>query len=75
MTRSLQSVAKPKHEYQSFAVPQELFDAIKEIVPAAEMEEAVFTDDKQTREENIRVDHRETRGSICRQRRMACEAW
>ena len=46
---------KPKHEYQSFAVPQELFDAIQEIDPAAEMEEAVFTDDKQTREENIRV--------------------
>ena len=46
---------KPKHEYQSFAVPQELFDAIQEIVPTAEMEEAVFTDDKQTREENIRV--------------------
>ena len=46
---------KPKHEYQSFAVPQELFDAIQEIVSAAEMEEAVFTDDKQTREENIRV--------------------
>ena len=46
---------KPKHEYQSFAVPQELFDAIQEIVPVAEMEEAVFTDDKQTREENIRV--------------------
>ena len=46
---------KPKHEYQSFAVPQEFFDAIQEIVPPAEMEEAVFTDDKQTREENIRV--------------------
>ena len=42
-------------EYQSFAVPQELFDAIQEIVTPAEMEEAVFTDDKQTREENIRV--------------------
>ena len=46
---------KKKHEYQSFAVPQELFDAIREIVTPAEMEEAVFTDDKQTREENIRV--------------------
>ena len=46
---------KPKHEYQSFAVPQELFDAIQKIVTPAEMEEAVFTDDKQTREENIRV--------------------
>ena len=31
-----------------------MFDAIKEIVPPAEMEEAVFTDEKQVREENIR---------------------
>ena len=45
---------KPKHEYASCAVPQELFDAIREIVPQEEMETAVFTDDKQTREENIR---------------------
>ena len=45
---------KEKHEYISFAVPEELFDAIKEIVPPAEMEEAVFTDEKQVREENIR---------------------
>ena len=51
----MQSAGKEKHEYQSFAVPQELFDAIKEIVPPEQMEEAVFTDDKQTREENIRV--------------------
>ena len=46
---------KPKHTYESCAVPEELFAAIKEIVPPSEMEEAVFTDDKQTREENIRV--------------------
>ena len=46
---------KPKHTYESCAVPEELFAAIKEIVPPTEMEEAVFTDDKQTREENIRV--------------------
>ena len=46
---------KPKHAYESCAVPEELFEAIKEIVTPAEMEEAVFTDDKQTREENIRV--------------------
>ena len=45
---------KEKHAYESCAVPEELFEAIKEIVPPAEMEEAVFTDDKQTREENIR---------------------
>ena len=46
---------KAKHEYTSCAVPEELFAAITEIVPPSEMEEAVFTDDKQTREENIRV--------------------
>ncbi len=45
---------KEKHAYESCAVPEELFEAIKEIVPPEEMEEAVFTDDKQTREENIR---------------------
>ena len=48
-------VGKPKHAYESCAIPEELFAAIKEIVSPAEMEEAVFSDDKQTREENIRV--------------------
>ena len=48
-------VGKPKHSYESCAVPEELFAAIKEIIPQEEMEKAVFTDDKQTREENIRV--------------------
>ena len=46
-------VGKAKHEYTSCAVPEELFAAIKEIVPPEEMEKAVFTDDKQTRENNI----------------------
>ncbi|MDD6231510.1 polyribonucleotide nucleotidyltransferase [Frisingicoccus sp.] len=45
---------KEKHSYTSCAVPEELFEAIKAIVPPAEMEEAVFTDEKQVREENIR---------------------
>lgn len=45
---------KPKHSYTSCAVPEELFAAIKEIVPPEEMEKAVFTDEKQEREENIR---------------------
>ncbi len=45
---------KPKHAYESCAVPEELFAAIKEIVPPEEMEKAVFTDEKQVREENIR---------------------
>ena len=47
-------VGKPKHSYVSCAVPEELFAAIKEIVPPAAMEEAVFSDEKQVREENIR---------------------
>ena len=45
---------KPKHSYVSCAVPEELFAAIKEIVPPAAMEDAVFSDEKQVREENIR---------------------
>ena len=45
---------KPKHDYVSFAVPEELFEAIQKIVTPEEMEVAVFTDDKQTRDENIR---------------------
>ena len=48
-------VGKAKHEYASCAIPEELFAAIKEIVPPAEMEEAVFTDEKQVREENIKA--------------------
>ena len=47
-------VGKPKHEYTSCAIPEEMFAAIKEIVPPEEMEVAVFSDDKQTREENVR---------------------
>ena len=45
---------KAKHEYTSCAIPEELFAAIKEIVTPEEMEVAVFTDEKQVREENIR---------------------
>ena len=46
---------KPKHTYTSCAIPQEMFDEMKKIVPPEEMEVAVFTDDKQTREGNIRA--------------------
>ena len=48
-------VGKPKHEYTSCAIPEEMFAAMKEIVTPEEMEVAVFTDVKQVREENIRV--------------------
>ena len=47
-------VGKKKHEYTSCAIPQEMFDEMMRIVPPQEMEVAVFTDEKQVREENIK---------------------
>ena len=47
-------VGKEKFSYVSCAVPEEMFDRMKELVPPARMEEAVFTDEKQVREKNIR---------------------
>ena len=47
-------VGKAKHEYTSCAVPAEMFESMKEIVTPEEMEKAVFTDEKQIREDNIR---------------------
>lgn len=47
-------IGKEKHQYTSCAVPDELFAAIRELVPPEKMEEAVFTDVKQVREENIK---------------------
>ena len=44
---------KKKMEYVSAAVPEELFEKIKTIVTPEEMENAVFTDDKQERDQNI----------------------
>ena len=44
---------KEKHSYESSAVPEELFKRMKEIVTPEEMEKAVFTDEKQERDENI----------------------
>jgi len=54
INKIVEEAGKPKHEYTSCAIPEEMFAAIKEIVPPEEMEEAVFSDDKQVREENIR---------------------
>jgi len=51
--RIVAECGKPKHSYKSYAIPEELFAAMKEVVPPEEMEVAVFTDDKQTREKNI----------------------
>ncbi len=45
---------KEKHEYTSCAIPEELFAAIREIVPPAEMEVVMFAEQKQVREDRIR---------------------
>ena len=54
INKMVAEVGKEKMEYTSCAVPQEMFDKIKELVPPTEMETAVFTDEKQVREENIK---------------------
>ena len=46
---------KTKHSYQSYDVDAELWEDMTSFIPGPEMEEAVFTDEKQVREENIRV--------------------
>ena len=48
-------IGKSKHEYESCAIPEQMFEDIKKIVTPEQMEEAVFTDEKQKREENIRA--------------------
>ena len=54
INRIVSECGKEKHTYTSCAVPEELFAAIRELIPPEAMEEAVFTDEKQVREENIR---------------------
>ena len=55
MDKIREEVGKPKHEYESCAIPEEMFAAMKQIVTPEEMEEAVFTDEKQKREANIKA--------------------
>ena len=55
INKMVAEVGKAKHAYTSCAIPAELFEAMKAVVTPAEMEEAVFTDVKQVREENMRV--------------------
>jgi len=54
INRIVAEAGKPKHDYTSCAIPEEMFAAMRETVTPQEMEEAVFTDQKQVREENIR---------------------
>jgi len=54
INKMVEEVGKEKHAYESCAIPEEMFAKMKEIVPPEEMETAVFTDEKQVREENIK---------------------
>ena len=67
-------VGKPKHTYESCAVPEEMFEEMKKIVTPEEMETAVFTDEKQVREENIKNVTAKTGRGICRERGLSGSA-
>lgn len=47
-------VGKAKHDYEHVAIDRQMFEEMKKIVTPKQMEEAVFSDEKQVREENIR---------------------
>ncbi len=49
----VRAVGKPKHAYEEQVVPEDVFEALKQICPPQQMEEVVFTDVKQVREERI----------------------
>ena len=55
MDKIRSEIGKPKFEYESCAIPEQMFEDIKAIVTPEEMEEAVFTDEKQKREANIKA--------------------
>ena len=62
---------KPKHSYTSCAVPEELFEAIKELVPPAAMEEAV----SQTRSRYVRRTSVRSRRSLKRHLQIRKTGW
>ncbi|MCI5937542.1 MAG: polyribonucleotide nucleotidyltransferase [Eubacterium sp.] len=45
---------KAKHEYEHFEIPSDMYQDMVDFITPEAMEEAVFTDVKQVREENIR---------------------
>ena len=50
----VEECGKPKHSYESCVIPEELWADMTSVISGEAMEEAVFTDVKQVREENIR---------------------
>lgn len=51
----VEACGKPKHEYEHCDTPEDLYEDMVNFITPEAMEEAVFTDVKQVREENIRV--------------------
>ncbi len=52
--RIVEECGKEKHDYEHVDTPEELWDDMTSFITAEQMEEAVFTDLKQIRDENIR---------------------
>ena len=48
-------VGKPKHSYEEHSVPAEIYEKITTFITSERMENAVFTDSKQQREESIKT--------------------
>ena len=53
--RIVEECGKEKHEYEHVDTPEDLWNDMVDFITPEAMEEAVFTDVKQVREENIRV--------------------
>lgn len=49
----VENEGKPKHSYEKADVPEEIFNALVDIIGDERMEDAVFTDEKQIRQERI----------------------
>ncbi len=51
----VKEVGKEKHTYEEHKVPADIYEAVKNIITDKRMEEAVFTDFKQIRDEQLKV--------------------
>ena len=51
--RIVEECGRPKHEYEHVDTPEDLWEDMTTFIPSEEMEEAVFADKKQVRDENI----------------------
>lgn len=58
---------KEKQQYESATIPEEIYNDIIQIIGDERMEEAVFTDDKQTREKQITALREEVVGQLTEQ--------